>query len=150
MSTQAMCTEEAVIQNKVYETVTLIFITMDDPQFKMCWCIFPACMCLHWCNQAFMITYVFYRCNSIDFLSCTHIYHARIDHLYNPGEMMLEVWMWKFIWLCTVCSSEGSSYVFVEKEKCMTFLKYVMWHSISLHLIDKQAGSYIFCQGRQA
>lgn len=54
VSTQAMCTEEGVIQNKVYETLTLIFITIKDPQFKMRWCIFPACLCLQWGNQAFV------------------------------------------------------------------------------------------------
>lgn len=138
-------TKERMIQNKVHETCAHIFLTTEDPQFKMCWCIFPACLCLHLYDQIFMITYAFHRCNSKDFLSRDHICHAKIDHQSIKSQWDDTRSMWKFIWLCA-----RSSYIFVGKEKSMTFPKYVMWHSISLHLINKQAGSHIFCHGRQA
>ena len=56
----------------------------------------------------------------------TFIMQELTTSLYSPREIILAVWMWKFIWLCTISCSAKSSYAFVEKEKSMTFLKYVM------------------------
>lgn len=69
--------KQCMILNKIYETVTYMFIIISGSQFQTHLCIFLTFLFLHQCSKPFMITYVFYRCNCT-FLSLDHIYFAKI------------------------------------------------------------------------
>lgn len=86
-------TKEGMIQNKVYETGAHIFLAIDDPQFKMCWCIFHAsCVCIcvirsSWSHilSAGVIPKIFFH-------TITFVMPELTMSLYNLSEMILGVY----------------------------------------------------------